>query len=52
MTRGGGSAEHYNFNFIVTPTLPDDLTGLDLAFKEYSNHNMNKPAGFEFLIHL
>lgn len=32
-TGGGGSAGHMTYNFVVTPPLPDELTGFDLIIK-------------------
>jgi hypothetical protein len=47
---GGGSRGHESFTFIVTPPLPDDLSNVKLAFKEYKG--LKKPTGFEFVIKL
>ena len=38
------------FYFVVTPPFPDDISGLDLLFKEYHDHFRDKPTGLEFVI--
>ncbi|MEB6550735.1 hypothetical protein MXL46_16840 [Heyndrickxia sporothermodurans] len=35
MTNGGGSGGHFSYNFVVSPPLPDDLSGLQFVFKAY-----------------
>lgn len=52
MDRGGGSPGHYSYNFIVSPPLPDDISGLDLIFKEYSDSFREKATGLEIKLHL
>ncbi|MFB5284470.1 hypothetical protein [Peribacillus sp. Hz7] len=49
---GRGSTGHYTCNFIVSPPLPDDISGLDLVFKEYSEALKEKPTGLEIVMHL
>ncbi|MCM3594793.1 hypothetical protein M4D55_03180 [Metabacillus idriensis] len=34
---GGGSDGHLSYNFIVSPPLPDNLSGFEFSFKEYKN---------------
>jgi hypothetical protein len=48
MDRGGGSGGHMSYTYIVSPPLPDDLSGLNFVFKEY--HAPLKPTGFEIVI--
>ncbi|MBU7008850.1 hypothetical protein [Phosphitispora fastidiosa] len=50
MAGGGGSTGHYTYNFIVSPPLSDDISGIDLVFKEYSAPH--KPTGLEIVIHV
>lgn len=50
--RAGGSTGHYTYNFIVSPPLADDISGLDLVFKEYSDTLKEKPTGLEIVMHL
>jgi len=47
-----GSKGHYAHNFIVSPPLPDDISRIDLVFKEYSDAFKEKPTGLEIVIHL
>ena len=43
--RAGGSTGHLTYNFIVSPPLPDNLSGIDLVFKEYSDTLKEKKTG-------
>lgn len=36
MTDGTGGAGHFHYNFVVVPSLPDNLSGIELIFKEYN----------------
>ncbi|WP_257475026.1 hypothetical protein [Bacillus sp. MCCB 382] len=47
VTGGGGSQEHTSFDFIVTPGLPEDLSGMTLTFKEFQTPFQKKPTGVE-----
>ncbi|WP_040203486.1 hypothetical protein [Neobacillus jeddahensis] len=47
MDRGGGSTGHYTYNFVVSPPVPDDIAGLELVFKEFSDHLCDQPTGLE-----
>ncbi|QUG41871.1 hypothetical protein KD050_00770 [Psychrobacillus sp. INOP01] len=51
-TGGRGSGGHSTQKFVVSPPLPDDLTGLSLVFTEYTDHLKEKPTGLEFVINL
>lgn len=49
---GGGTTGHMSYNYIISPALPDDLTGIELIFKE-SGWPFNKiSTGFELTITL
>lgn len=48
--RGGGSSGHESTNFIVLPPLPDEISGLKLTFKEFSDHFGDKPTGLEIVM--
>lgn len=50
--RGGGSEGNYSLNFIVTPAIPDDPSGLKLVFKEYQDFFKGKPTGLEIVFDL
>ena len=47
-----GSTGTDSHNFIVSPPLPDDISGLELVFREYSDSFRDKPTGLEIVIHL
>lgn len=49
-TSGGGSGEHFSHKFVVSPPLPDDISGLELVFREYRNRN--EPTGLEIKMQL
>ncbi len=51
-TGGGGSEGQFNYNFIVSPPLPDELSGLDLVFKEFAPPFSDKSTGLEIVMHL
>lgn len=50
--RAGGSTGHLTYHFIVSPPLPDDISGIDLVFKEYSDTLKDKPTGLEIVMNL
>lgn len=50
MGNGGGSGEHLNHTFVVSPRLPDDLSGLQLVFRENEGPFNEKPTGVEIVI--
>ncbi|OIK06058.1 hypothetical protein BIV60_27435 [Bacillus sp. MUM 116] len=52
MSGGGGSDGHLSYNFIVSPSLPDDLSGIDLVFKEFKTPFKDKPTGIEIAFHM
>ncbi|TDK61809.1 hypothetical protein E2K98_13070 [Bacillus salipaludis] len=52
ITGGGGNNGHMNYNFIVSPPLPDEISGLDLVFRENQTPFKGKPTGFEVVIHI
>lgn len=49
---GSGSTGHFIHNFIVSPPLPDQLTGMDFIFREHEGHFTNKPTGVEIVFHV
>lgn len=49
---GGGSTGYYKYNYVVSPPLPDDFSGMDLIVTEYSDHFKENPTGIKFVIHL
>lgn len=47
-----GTTGTRTYNFIVSPALPDDFSGLELVFRGYSDTFKDKPTGLEVVIHL
>ncbi len=52
MEFGGGSGEHLNNNFTVSPRLPDDVSGLQLIFRESEEPFSGQTTGVEIVIDL
>lgn len=52
MESGCGSEGHFSYNFVVSPPLPDNISGFDLVFREHSHPFRDKTAGVEVVIHL
>ncbi|KOO52008.1 hypothetical protein [Viridibacillus arvi] len=50
--RASGSTGNIVHTFIVSPPLPDDISGMTLVFKEYSDVFNAKVTGLEIVIHL
>lgn len=50
--RGGGSEGHQRQNYLVTPPIPDDPSGLKFVFKEYQDFYKGKPTGLEIVFDL
>ena len=44
---GRGSTGTKTYNFIISPPLPDDISELELVFKEYNDTFREKPTGLE-----
>ena len=51
-TGGGGSEGHISYNFIVSPPLPDDVSGIDLIFKETLAPSKRNETGLEIVMHI
>jgi hypothetical protein len=51
-TGGGGSSGHINHNFVVSPPLPDDISGLEFIFKEYKTPFKKQPTDLEIRMDL
>ncbi len=49
---GRGSTGTNTHNFIVSPPLPDGISGLELVFREYSDTIRDNPTGLEIVMHL
>lgn len=52
MKSGGGAADHFCYSFVVSPPLPDNVSGIDLIFKEHEIPVREKTAANEVIIHL
>jgi hypothetical protein len=52
MSNGTGGNGHYHYNFIVTPPLPDNFSGIELIFKEYNQPFRDKQIGHDIVIRL
>ncbi|OCA81605.1 hypothetical protein A8F94_22320 [Bacillus sp. FJAT-27225] len=50
--RASGSAGHYTYTFIVAPPLPDDVSGITLVFREYSDVIRDKATGLDIIMAL
>ena len=49
-TGGSGSGGHSSLEYIVSPSLPDDMSAIEFMFKEYNDPFKRKPTGLEFVI--
>lgn len=49
---GGGTTGHTSCSYIISPALPDDITGIELIFTEPGRPFKENPTGFEFTIKL
>ncbi|MCR2822261.1 hypothetical protein [Lederbergia panacisoli] len=52
MESGGGSEGHYTYSYNVSPPLPDDLSKMDIVFREYKEPFKEKPTGLEVVLHI
>jgi hypothetical protein len=51
-TGGGGTERHINYNFVVSPPLPDDISGLNFIFREKETPFKGNPTGLEITMHI
>jgi len=51
MTGTGGSG-HFHYNFIISPPLPDNVSGIELIFKEYNLPLTDTPVGYDIIMQL
>lgn len=51
-TSGTGGDGHTNYKFIVSPALPDNVSGIELIFKEYSIPITDTPVSEDIIIQL
>ncbi|EKQ54707.1 MULTISPECIES: hypothetical protein [unclassified Clostridium] len=52
MLDGCGGRGHFHYNFVVSPQLPDDLSGIKLIFKEFNMQFRDKQIGGDIVIQL
>lgn len=52
MADGTGGNGHFHYNFIVSPSLPDDISSIELIFKEYNLSFGGQQIGHDIVIHL
>lgn len=52
MDSGGGSSGHFSFNYVVSPALPDDISGMGFVFKESNTPLKDKSTGYEIIFHI
>ncbi|OOM75651.1 hypothetical protein CLPUN_31160 [Clostridium puniceum] len=52
MSDGCGGGGHFHYNFIVSPPLPDNLSGIELIFKEFEPPFTDKQIGGDIVIQL
>lgn len=52
MADGTGGHGHFHYNFIVSPPLPDNFSGIDLIFKEYGVPFNENQLGHDIVIRL
>lgn len=49
---GRGGDDHFNYNFIVSPALPDNMAGIKLTFREYSRPSADTKIGDDIIMQL
>ncbi|MEI8588220.1 MULTISPECIES: hypothetical protein [Bacteria] len=52
ITGGSGTDGHLNHNFVVSPSLPEQISGLEFFFKEYKTPFKKKPTDLEIWMRL
>ncbi|MFL0251031.1 hypothetical protein ACJDT4_11410 [Clostridium neuense] len=52
MLNGTGGSGHFHYNFVVSPALPDDLSGIEIVFREYEYPFIDKTIGKNIIIGL
>lgn len=52
MLNGTGGSGHFHYKFVVSPALPDDLSGIEVVFKEYEHPFIDKPISENIIIRL
>lgn len=52
MMNGTGGDGHFHYNFIISPPLPDNISGIELVFKEYNPPFTDTSIGHDVIIQL
>lgn len=52
VAHGTGGDGHFHYNFIVSPPLPDNISGITFVFKEYNLPFGDKQIGHDIVIQL
>ncbi|WP_317890299.1 hypothetical protein [Paenibacillus peoriae] len=52
MLNGGGHSGHASSNYVISPTLPDKTSGLELTFIEYSKPFSDKETGTKIVFRM
>ncbi|OME19952.1 hypothetical protein BSK57_23575 [Paenibacillus odorifer] len=52
MTNGGSTSGHSSYNYVISPPLSDDLSDIELMFREYSDPFMNRSTGIEIVFQM
>ncbi|MDQ0271620.1 hypothetical protein [Cytobacillus purgationiresistens] len=48
--KGSGASGQYTHQFVVSPALPDEITGMAFLFKKYDTYFKDVPASQEIII--
>lgn len=52
MTNGGSTSGHASFHYVISPPLPDDVSGTGFIFRECSGSNQNNETGKKVVFQL
>lgn len=50
MNGGSGTAGKMSTNYVISPPLPDDLSGIEFRMRAYEDHTKQKPLGPEIVL--
>ncbi|NGZ74354.1 hypothetical protein [Saccharibacillus alkalitolerans] len=50
MHRGAGTTGKMSLNYVISPPLPDDLTGISFRVRAYEDYGKQKPLGPEIVL--
>ncbi|WP_246238756.1 hypothetical protein [Paenibacillus anseongensis] len=52
MDSGGGSSGHLSINYVISPALPDDISGMNFVFREFNSPLKDTSTGFEIVFQI